>query len=133
MKIKEQLMRSEAELVFYADHLEEGFAEIENIRKIVFESEEFDLIVKEGTALENDAELDRIKIDNEMMSILIFTSGTTQKSKAVMLAQKNIAANVNGMNIWENLYETDVNLAILPFHHAFGMTQVVLCKSTDGV
>ena len=35
-EIKEQLMRSEAELVFYADHLEEGFAEIENIRKIVF-------------------------------------------------------------------------------------------------
>ncbi len=125
-EIKEQLLRSEAELVFYADHLKESFSEVTNIKKIVFESDEFDNILKEGMALENEAELSDIKIDNEMMSILIFTSGTTQKSKAVMLSQKNIAANVNAMNIWENLYETDVNLAILPFHHAFGMTQVVL-------
>ena len=125
-EIKEQLERSDADIVFYAKHLEESFAEIDNIPKIALESPEFSEILKTGFTLDNDKDYESITIDNEKMSILIFTSGTTQKSKAVMLCQKNIAANVNSMTEWENFYETDVNLAILPFHHAFGMTQIVL-------
>lgn len=128
-EVKEQLERSEADAVFYAEHMSECFEDIDGIKKVVLESEEFSDILKEGFSLDNDEEYENIQIDAEKMSILIFTSGTTQKSKAVMLCQKNIAANVNGMNIWENLYETDVNLAILPFHHAFGMTQIMLFLS----
>ena len=125
-EIKEQLKRSKADLVFYANHLEDAFSDVTDTKKIALESDEFKEIIKTGKSLDNDEEYQSIKIDNDKMSILIFTSGTTQKSKAVMLSQKNIAANVNAMNIWETFYETDVNLAILPFHHAFGMTQVVL-------
>lgn len=131
-EVKEQLERSEAEAVFYAEHMSESFEGVEGIKKVVLESEEFSNILEEGFSLDNDEEYEKIEIDAEKMSILIFTSGTTQKSKAVMLSQKNIASNVNGLNAWENLYETDVNLAILPFHHAFGMTQMMLFLS-DGM
>lgn len=128
-EIKEQLERSEADMVFYADHLEESFKDINNIPKIMLESPEFKDILKTGYSLTNDDEYENIKIDNEKMSILIFTSGTTQKSKAVMLSQKNFATNVNSMNLWEDLYPTDVSIALLPFHHAFGMTQTLLFAS----
>ena len=66
------------------------------------------------------------KIDSYKMNILLFTSGTTSKSKAVMLSQNNIAANVYAMQLVERFYETDVNLAFLPMHHFFGSTEIIV-------
>jgi long-chain acyl-CoA synthetase len=66
------------------------------------------------------------KIDENKMSILLFTSGTTSKSKAVMLSQKNIASNIYALQQSEDFYDTDVNIAILPFHHIFGQTGMLL-------
>ena len=62
------------------------------------------------------------EIDNEAMSIILFTSGTTSNSKAVMLSHKNIAENINSLNGIVKIYPTDVSLAFLPFHHTFGST-----------
>lgn len=45
------------------------------------------------------------------MSILLFTSGTTSKSKAVMLNQNGIATNIYDMQLVETFYSTDVNIA----------------------
>ncbi len=66
---------------------------------------------------------------SEELGILMFTSGTTSDSKAVMLSQKNVVSNVEAMRIWEKFYETDVNLALLPLFHAFGLTAMVLFLS----
>ncbi len=66
------------------------------------------------------------KIDNNKMNILLFTSGTTSKSKAVMLSQKNIASNVYSMQLVEDIRTGDVNIAFLPFHHIFGSTCMVV-------
>ncbi len=66
------------------------------------------------------------KIDSYKMSILLFTSGTTSKSKAVMLSQNNLASNIYAMLLVERFYPTDVNLAFLPFHHIFGSTGMIV-------
>ena len=66
------------------------------------------------------------KINSNEMNILLFTSGTTSKSKAVMLSQKNIASNVYALQRVEGIYETDSNLAFLPFHHIFGSTALIV-------
>ena len=66
------------------------------------------------------------EIDENAMSILLFTSGTTSKSKAVMLSQNNIASNVCAMQRVEGIYDTDSNLAFLPFHHIFGSTALIV-------
>ena len=66
------------------------------------------------------------KIDEDKMGILLFTSGTTSKSKAVMLSQHNVASNVYAMLLVENFLPTDVNLAFLPFHHIFGSTEMIV-------
>ena len=68
-------------------------------------------------------------IENEKMSILIFTSGTTSKSKAVMLSHWNVVSNILDMWICEKFYETDVNIAFLPYHHTFGCTGQLLFNS----
>ncbi len=65
-------------------------------------------------------------IDKNKMNILLFTSGTTSMSKAVMLSQKNIASNVYGMQLVEDIRKEDVNIAFLPFHHVFGSTCMIV-------
>ena len=60
------------------------------------------------------------------MSILLFTSGTTSKSKAVMLNQNGIATNIYDMQLVEDFRSTDVNIAFLPFHHIFGSTGMLV-------
>ena len=62
------------------------------------------------------------EIDKEDMCVLLFTSGTTSKSKAVMLSNKNIATNIYALECVEDIRETDVNIAFLPFHHILGST-----------
>ena len=60
------------------------------------------------------------KIYPEKMSILLFTSGTTSKSKAVMLSHKNLAEQIPALRAVLNAWPGDVSLSFLPLHHTFG-------------
>lgn len=93
----------------------EGFLYLEDL------IEDGKKLVKNG-----DTRFINSKIDNDKMSIILFTSGTTSKSKAVMLSHKNIASNITAMNKAENFLSTDVNMAFLPFHHTFGSTGILI-------
>jgi len=62
------------------------------------------------------------KIDNEKMGIMLFTSGTTSISKAVMLSHKNIVTNIMDIRSSFELDETDTLLSFLPLHHVFECT-----------
>ena len=62
------------------------------------------------------------KIDPDKMTIMLFTSGTTSISKAVMLSQKNVCSNVMDLNKVIKFDENDGMLALLPFHHTFQST-----------
>ena len=73
-----------------------------------------------------ESEYIEYKIDENIMSILLFTSGTTSQAKAVMLSQKNIASNVYAIQCVEDIRPTDTNIAFLPFHHIFGSTCMIL-------
>lgn len=61
-------------------------------------------------------------IDPNEMTILLFTSGTTSKSKAVMLCQKNICKNL--MSMFSMLYidRSDIFFSVLPLHHTYECT-----------
>ena len=53
---------------------------------------------------------------------MIFTSGTTAMSKAVMLSHKNIATNLMDIATVLHLDEKDTLLSFLPLHHTFECT-----------
>ena len=83
---------------------------------------------EEGEELLNkgNKEFVNAEIDEDKMAILLFTSGTTSKSKAVMLSNINIASNVYAMLLVEDIRKGDHNLAFLPFHHIFGSTCIIV-------
>ena len=88
-------------------------------------------LIKKGEDLINKGDrryLDA-KINAEEMATIVFTSGTTSLSKAVMLSHKNIVSNINSMSKVEWLTETDTNIAFLPYHHTFGSTGQLLYLS----
>jgi len=84
-------------------------------------------MVNKGDRSFLDAEL-----DSEGMTILLFTSGTTAKSKAVMLSQKNICANLEGMCKMVYIDPSDVFLSVLPIHHTYECTCGFLCQIYRG-
>lgn len=61
-------------------------------------------------------------IDPEEMTVLLFTSGTTAKSKAVMLCQRNICKNIEMMYSMLFVDRNDVWLSVLPLHHTYECT-----------
>ena len=57
------------------------------------------------------------QIDREEMKIMLFTSGTTQTPKVVMLSHKNIVSNLMNVGQVVKIYENDTSLTFLPLHH----------------
>jgi len=136
-EIKSLIERSNVDAVIY----ENKYAEIfDNIRKnkignikhyinmdLQNDNDEvlsFNKLIEKGKEqiLSGDNKYENIKIDNEKMSVLIFTSGTTNMAKGVMLSQKNITSNIMGMAKMSKMYENDVLLSFLPLHHTFECT-----------
>lgn len=132
------LIRSKADVVVFDEKYKKNIEEIKkrkNVnleRYICMDTQENYLDIKtlinDGNVLLKNGykEYVNAKIDSDKMNILLFTSGTTSKSKAVMLSQKNIASNVYAMQLVEKFYDNDVNLAFLPFHHIFGSTEMIV-------
>ena len=136
-EIENLLVRSEAEAVFYSSKYSEYMKKIkENSKTKVKYFIQMDLekntdeiysqkqLIEEGKKLLNDGNREFIdaKIDAEKMGIMLFTSGTTAMSKAVMLSHKNICANLMDITKVIKLYETDRFLSFLPLHHTFECT-----------
>ena len=61
-------------------------------------------------------------IDNEKMSIMLFTSGTTSDSKIVALSHKNLVSNLMDIASSLEINSSDVFLSFLPLHHVFECT-----------
>lgn len=62
------------------------------------------------------------KVDDEKMSIMLFTSGTTSKSKAVALSHKNICTNLYDIASVFDVHKEDTILSFLPLHHTYECT-----------
>ncbi len=90
--------------------------------------EKFSELLRRGEELlkNGDERYEKVEINPEKMSIMLFTSGTTNVPKAVMLSQKNVCANLSDFASWVKLYPTDKLLSFLPIHHTFECTVTFL-------
>ena len=136
-EIESLIVRSEVEAIFYSEKYNEVMAKIQkqgntklkyfismDLEKNDFNKYSQKEIVAKGKELleKGNREFLDSKIDNEEMSIMLFTSGTTNKSKAVMLSHKNLCTNIIDIgNVFE-INETDRFLSFLPLHHTFECT-----------
>ena len=132
------LVRSKADVIVFDEKYIENIEEIKrrgnsNLQDYICMSnkegyESISDLIKEGQKLVDAGKQEYInsKIDSYKMAILLFTSGTTSKSKAVMLSQNNIASNIYSMQLVEDIRPEDRNLAFLPFHHIFGSTCMIM-------
>ena len=81
---------------------------------------------------ENVLDVDRIYydrykekvIDKNDEAVIIFTSGTTGKSKEVVLSHRNLVLNM--LSIGEKIWLRGDSILILPLSHAFGLTSQLL-------
>ncbi len=71
-------------------------------------------------------------IDTEILSVLLFTSGTTAMSKAVMLSQRNLCINLHSMCQMLYVDPSDIFLSVLPLHHTYECTCGFLCPIYRG-
>ena len=137
-ELENSLIRSKADAIYFDEKYIEKIEEIKNrnntnVKEYICMSkiagyDDIHTLKEEGQKLleEGNKEYISAKIDENAMNILLFTSGTTSKSKAVMLSQKNIASNVYAMQRVEDIRSTDSNLAFLPMHHIFGSTCLIV-------
>lgn len=137
-ELENSLIRSEVEAIVFDEKISELIETIAksgktNIKHFICTSKTteylyfYDLLEQGKSEIQHGyKEFIHAKIDSYKMSILLFTSGTTSLSKAVMLNQFGIATNIYDMLLVEEFFDTDVNIAFLPFHHIFGSTGMLV-------
>jgi long-chain acyl-CoA synthetase len=153
-EIENLLIRSKADAVIFSDNLKNS---VLNIAKRIDFIKHYiimdDAAEKNGSDTSQQTELTELKeliekgrkkvaegcrdfidaeIDTEALSILLFTSATTDTSKAVMLSHRNIAENLMAMSSMLNIVPDDVFLSVLPLHHTYENTCGFLCPHYRG-
>ena len=66
------------------------------------------------------------EIDNQKMSVMLFTSGTTSAAKIVMLSHYNICSNIYSLSCMAKVTKKDTFLSFLPLHHTYESTTTFL-------
>ncbi len=134
-EIENLIVRSEAEVVIfdkkYLNIMKKIKEEKKTLKTLISmdnvrdkDVEIFNNLLEEGNNLleDGDNKYEKIKIDENKMSIMLFTSGTTSSPKAVMLSQKNICSDVTNVASFVKIYPKDTLLSFLPIHHTFECT-----------
>ena len=120
-EITSQIERSKADVLFTT-----GGVKIPELN-VTIENADNDLLAEAKSISESKNR--KYEIDNNKMCMLLFTSGTTDNSKAVMLSQYNITSNIYALSNHEPFEDDDVSLVLLPLHHTFGMVGLLLFLS----
>lgn len=140
------LERSDAKAIIYSSRKKDL---IQNIKKdlpkdMIFidmnkresdeESYSLDRIAEIGLDEINDGKEDYInaKIDREAFSVLLFTSGTSDKSKGVMLSHKNLCSNIYSCSCVVPTFGDYTCFSVLPLHHTYEFTLDYLFMTAAG-
>ena len=136
-EIESLIIRSGVEAIFYSNKYDEIMMDIKSrnttdLRYYISMDldEREDSVLSQKELIQKGKELvingNRMfidsQIDNEKMGFMLFTSGTTAMSKAVMLSHKNICANLMDIASVIEINENDTMLSFLPLHHTFECT-----------
>lgn len=123
--------RAEIDVIFYTDSYRETIKDVDiafkinlnttELRKDEYQQSE---LINEGKKLiaKGHTEYLDTAIDPDEMRIILFTSGTTDMAKGVMLCHRNICSVLKSTCSIVKINESDRTLSILPIHHTFECT-----------
>ena len=146
-EIESLMVRSEIEAIIYSNKYddvmnkvkEQGNTNVKYFISMDLEEKKDDIysekeLIELGkkSIEEGNREFLDAKIDAEDMGIMLFTSGTTAKSKAVALSHRNICSNLMDIASVIKLVEDDRMLSFLPLHHTFECTVGFLYPISKG-
>ena len=130
-EIVNSLKKCKADAIIYDDSLKMDFGKIIGMDGITVEtlipmSDFTQEKMPELAAMINQYKPEFKVIDKHAVDIILFTSGTSADAKAAQLTQRNIASTIAAMRKVEPIYEDDVEMILLPLHHAFGNQGVLM-------
>lgn len=146
-EIESLIIRSEVEAIIYSnkyDKIMDELKEKKNTELKYFISMDLEESTKGILSLKKIIEKGKIQLENgdrkfldaeinpDIMGTMLFTSGTTSQSKAVMLSQKNIVSNLMDIAATIKVDENDRFLSFLPLHHTFECTVGFLYPISKG-
>lgn len=136
-ELKNSIERSEAECIIYSNKYEDVIQSIKDNPKYnlkyyismdrektegnMYSLRELIDLGKELIASGDRRFLDA-EIDNDAMSMMLFTSGTTAMSKIVMMSHTNFVTNLRDIISLFDCDTTHIYLSFLPLHHVFEFT-----------
>ncbi len=146
-ELESLIIRSKADAVIFSQQYQETFIKIRKEGKsnlnyyICMDDTPNSAFLKYSELLDSgkkklengNTRYDEVKIDNNAMSIMLFTSGTTSISKAVSLSQANICADIYSLSQMTDIRKEDVFLSFLPLHHTFESTCTFLYGTYSGI
>ena len=139
--LADTMQRANTSFLFCDEDLAEKASVIKE--KVALEAEPVFLLAKESdrsiaTCMEaglvkykeNPDAYHNAEIDNEAMSLLVFTSGTTGKGKGVMLSQKNVLSDLCAITPYMDF--SDKTVGVLPPHHTYGSSVMLIGHAIIG-
>jgi len=80
-------------------------------------------------ALSGERAYDRMEPDDDSPASFLYTSGTTGRQKGAVLTHRNFMSNVEGIAAAIDIHSTDNFMLVLPLHHSFAFTCILLVSA----
>jgi long-chain acyl-CoA synthetase len=125
-ELQNVLLHSEAKCMFVSESLEYKLADVKSdFLEIIVRLDNFNILngKLQDVVFDENLQPQRTYSPNENeLSILLYTSGTTGDSKGVMLSQKNVIFNAIQSGNVQTVTEKDKFLSVLPLSHTYENT-----------
>ena len=131
-EIENILSHASVKMIMVSDNLKYKIDKIENT-DILNNLMLVDIAILESDAFDLDATPQKeYNIKEDDLAALLYTSGTTGRSKGVMLTHKNIVWNAHSCRTIQDVNSEDRFLSILPLAHTYENTLGLLFPFTGG-
>ncbi|HEU68273.1 MAG TPA: hypothetical protein ENN53_03525 [Candidatus Acetothermia bacterium] len=130
------MAESEAKLLFCSPHRYHEFTsltrEVPSLKGVISVDVALGAVSLWDVLPEGSVEIPDARPDCEDLAVLMYTSGTTDDAKGVMLCHRNITANIEAFLKVVELTPQDSLVTIVPWYHIYGLTVTLLAPLGRG-